>query len=53
MKRRDFLKLGVIGTTGALLGWEGLAGRQKARGLYPFPPPYTGPWAVRGSRSPS
>jgi predicted aldo/keto reductase-like oxidoreductase len=36
MKRRDFLKLGVIGTTGALLGWEGLAG---AAGPSPFPAP--------------
>jgi uncharacterized protein len=25
MKRRDFLKLGVLGTTSALVGWEGLA----------------------------
>ncbi len=40
MKRRDFLKLGVLGTTGALLGWDGLAGAaQKASGPLPFPAP--------------
>ena len=40
MKRRDFLKLGVIGTTGALLGRDGLAGAaQKASGPLPFPAP--------------
>jgi predicted aldo/keto reductase-like oxidoreductase len=40
MKRRDFLRLGVLGTTGALLGWEGLAGAaQKASGPFTFPTP--------------
>jgi predicted aldo/keto reductase-like oxidoreductase len=40
MKRRDFLKLGVLGTTGAMLGWEGVAGAaQKASGPFTFPAP--------------
>jgi predicted aldo/keto reductase-like oxidoreductase len=40
MKRRDFLKLGVLGTTGALLGWDGPAGAaQKASGPFTFPAP--------------
>jgi len=42
MKRRDFLKLGVLGTGGALLGWDGLAdaaqqaagGRSASRAVY-------------------
>ena len=40
MRRRDFLKLGMLGTTGAILGWDGLAGAaQKASGPLPFPAP--------------
>jgi hypothetical protein len=40
MKRRDFLKLGMLGTTGAILGWDGLAGAaQKAAGPFTFPAP--------------
>jgi len=40
MKRRDFLKLGVLGTTGALLGWDGPAGAaQQASGPFTFPAP--------------
>jgi predicted aldo/keto reductase-like oxidoreductase len=41
MKRRDFLKLGMLGTTSALLGWEGLAdaAQQAAGGPLPFPEP--------------
>jgi uncharacterized protein len=41
MRRRDFLKLGVLGTGGALLGWEGLAGaaQQAAGGPFRFPAP--------------
>lgn len=40
MKRRDFLKLGMLGTTGALLGWDGPAGAaQKASGVFTFPAP--------------
>ena len=40
MKRRDFLKLGMLGTTGAILGWDGLAGAaQTAAGPLPFPAP--------------
>ena len=55
MKRRDFLKLGMLGTTGALLGWEGVAGAA-AEGIGAFHlsrHPYTAPWAGRDSRSPS
>lgn len=37
MRRRDFLKLGAIGTTSAILGWEGLA--QAAGGPFTFPAP--------------
>jgi predicted aldo/keto reductase-like oxidoreductase len=37
MKRRDFLKLGVLATSGALLGWEGLA--EAAGGPFHFPAP--------------
>ncbi|HEX7539739.1 MAG TPA: hypothetical protein VF358_05510, partial [Syntrophales bacterium] len=36
MNRREFLRLGMLGTTGALLGWEGLAG---AAGPFTFPAP--------------
>jgi predicted aldo/keto reductase-like oxidoreductase len=40
MKRRDFLKLGMLGTTGVILGWDGPAGAaQKAAGPLPFPAP--------------
>jgi len=41
MKRRDFLKLGVLGTGGALLGWDGLAdaAQQAAGGPFRFPAP--------------
>jgi predicted aldo/keto reductase-like oxidoreductase len=40
MKRRDFLKLSVLGTTGAILGWDGPAGAaQKAAGPFTFPSP--------------
>jgi predicted aldo/keto reductase-like oxidoreductase len=41
MKRRDFLKLGVLGTTSALIGWEGLAGASQpaATGPFTFPAP--------------
>ena len=41
MKRRDFLKLGMLGTTSALLGWEGLAdaAQQAAGGPFTFPAP--------------
>lgn len=40
MKRRDFLKLGMLGTTGALLGWDGpAAAAQKAAGPFTFPAP--------------
>lgn len=41
MRRRDFLKLGVLGTGGALLGWEGLAeaAQQAAGGPFRFPAP--------------
>jgi uncharacterized protein len=40
MKRRDFLKLGVLGATGAILGWDGPAGAaQKASGPFTFPAP--------------
>ena len=41
MKRRDFLKFGLLGTTSALLGWEGLAGaaQQAAGGPFRFPSP--------------
>ena len=40
MKRRDFLKLGMLGTTGAILGWDDLAGAaQKASGPFTFPAP--------------
>ena len=37
MKRRDFLKLGVLSTTGAMLGWEGLA--HAAGAPFSFPKP--------------
>jgi predicted aldo/keto reductase-like oxidoreductase len=37
MKRRDFLKLGVLATSGALLGWEGLA--EAVGGPFRFPEP--------------
>jgi len=41
MKRRDFLKLGVLGTGGALLGWDGMAdaAQQAAKGPFRFPAP--------------
>jgi len=41
MRRRDFLKLGVLGTGGALLGWDGLAeaAQQAAKGPFRFPAP--------------
>jgi len=40
MKRRDFLKLGMLGTSGAILGWDGLAGAaQKTAGPFTFPAP--------------
>ncbi len=41
MKRRDFLKLGVLGTTSALIGWKGLAGASQpaATGPFTFPAP--------------
>ena len=36
MKRRDFLRLGMLGTTSALLGWEGLAGAAQYAPSEPF-----------------
>ncbi len=41
MKRRDFLRLGVIGSASALLGWEGVEGavRYAAEGPFVFPNP--------------
>ena len=41
MNRRDFLRLGVIGSTSALLGWEGIAGAAQfsATGPFIFPKP--------------
>ncbi len=41
MKRRDFLRLGVLGTTSALFGMEGLAeaAQQAAGGPFAFPAP--------------
>jgi uncharacterized protein len=41
MKRRDFLRLGVLGTTSALFGMEGLAeaAQQAAGGPFSFPAP--------------
>ena len=41
MKRRDFLRLGVLGTTSALIGWEGLAeaAQQASGGPSTFPAP--------------
>jgi uncharacterized protein len=41
MKRRDFLKLGVLGTTSAMIGWEGLAeaAQMAAGGPFTFPAP--------------
>jgi predicted aldo/keto reductase-like oxidoreductase len=41
MKRRDFLRLGVLGTTSALVGWESLAeaAQQAAGGPFAFPAP--------------
>jgi predicted aldo/keto reductase-like oxidoreductase len=41
MNRREFLRLGMLGTTGALLGWEGLAeaAQQTAGGPFTFPAP--------------
>jgi len=41
MKRRDFLRLGVLGTTSALFGLEGLAdaAQQAAGGPFTFPAP--------------
>jgi uncharacterized protein len=37
MKRRDFLKLGVLGTTSAMLGWEGLAQAAGSPSAFPAP----------------
>ncbi|HVO68353.1 MAG TPA: aldo/keto reductase [Syntrophales bacterium] len=41
MKRRDFLKVGLAGTTSALLGWEGLANAidYASSGSFVFPTP--------------
>jgi len=41
MKRRDFLKFGLLGTTSALLGWEGAAtaAQKKPAGAFTFPDP--------------
>ena len=39
MNRREFLRLGMLGTTGALLGWEGLASGAAAGGPFTFPAP--------------
>jgi predicted aldo/keto reductase-like oxidoreductase len=36
MNRRDFLRVGVIGTTSALLGWEGLADAMQVASSEPF-----------------
>lgn len=41
MNRRDFLKFGVIGTTSALMSWEGeaAAAQKKPAGSFSFPEP--------------
>lgn len=42
MKRRDFLKYGLLGTTSAILGWEGEAAaapQKKPAGAFTFPAP--------------
>jgi len=41
MNRRDFLKVGITGTTSALLGWEGLADAMQyaSSGSFDFPVP--------------
>jgi len=41
MKRRDFLKFGLLGTTSAMLGWEGeaAAAQKKPSGSFSFPDP--------------
>ncbi|MCX5835041.1 MAG: aldo/keto reductase [Deltaproteobacteria bacterium] len=36
MNRRDFLRLGMIGSTSALLGWEGIAGAARFSDTEPF-----------------
>jgi predicted aldo/keto reductase-like oxidoreductase len=36
MNRRDFLRLGMIGSTSALLGWEGVAGAARFTATDPF-----------------
>jgi len=36
MNRRDFLRLGMIGSTSALLGWEGMAGAARFLATEPF-----------------
>lgn len=36
MNRRDFLRLGMIGSTSALLGWEGIAGAARLSATEPF-----------------
>jgi len=36
MNRRDFLRLGMIGSTSALLGWEGIAGAARFPATEPF-----------------
>ena len=36
MNRRDFLRLGMIGSTSALLGWEGIAGATRFSATEPF-----------------
>lgn len=41
MKRRDFLKFGLLGTTSAIFGWEGeaAAAQKKQSGSFSFPDP--------------
>ena len=41
MNRRDFLKIGIAGTTSAMMGWEGLANAMDyaQTGQFIFPPP--------------
>jgi len=36
INRRDFLKVGLAGTTSALLGWEGLADAMQYASAEPF-----------------
>jgi len=36
MNRRDFLRLGMIGSASALLGWEGIAGASRLSATEPF-----------------